>query len=253
MDLYIVQELLHYCNISVKKCSKCSQSVIPYYDLTFVLKGSMVYYVNGQKVTLRENDAIFLKPGTLRSRPQGTEPVKYVSFNFLPNPGAELPLAEYLPRSISADVRKLFSVYTQSHILPAYHSKEKVSNLLNYVLFSLLDHCDLETNNEYVIDAIKYVNAHLTEKLSLQEVSAAVNLSKEYISALFKKEMGKTLTDYINERKMMLAVEMIRNEELPLSEIANSLGYGNYTYFIRVFKKYMGEPPIHFKIKKEGV
>jgi len=72
-------------------------------------------------------------------------------------------------------------------------------------------------------------------------------LSKEYTSYIFKKEIGKTLTDYVNERKMLLAQELIRNGEMSLTDIAVYLGFENYNYFSRLFKRYVEISPLMFK------
>ena len=62
--------------------------------------------------------------------------------------------------------------------------------------------------------------------------------------------MGKTLTDYVNERKMLLAKELILNGEMSLTDISTYLGFDNYNYFSRLFKQYLGITPI--SLKKNG-
>ena len=250
MKNYIVKELRHYCNISVDHCTAIGTELIDFYDLTFVCSGSMTYIANGKTINLGKNDAMFLRPGTERVRLQGTEPVKYVSFNFYMYPDEELPFDEYMPNCISAEIKNLAANFSQSHLLPYYHSREKVTNMLNYILFELLDIVSLGTGNEHVVKIAKYVDEHITGKISLKEVSDHVGLSREYTATVFKKEMGKTVTDFINERKMMLAKEMVLEGELPLTDIAASLGYENYNYFSRLFKRYFDKTPISVKSRK---
>ena len=62
--------------------------------------------------------------------------------------------------------------------------------------------------------------------------------------------MGKTLTDYVNERKMLLTKELILNGEMSLTDISTYLGFDNYNYFSRLFKQYLGITPI--SLKKNG-
>ncbi|MBE6883355.1 MAG: AraC family transcriptional regulator [Ruminococcaceae bacterium] len=247
MKNYIVQKIRHYCNISVDNCSAIDKERIDFYDLTFVCSGSMTYIADGKKITLKRNDALFLRPGTERIRLQGTEPVKYVSFNFDIYPDVELPFESYMPNCISAEIRNLAATFPQSHLLPYYHSKEKAVNMLNYILFELLDIVSLGTNNGYVIKIAKYVDEHMNEKISLRDVSAYTDLSREYTAAIFKREMGKTLTDFINERKMLVAKELILSSGMGLCDIAAHLGYENYNYFSRLFKRYFDNTPIRVK------
>ena len=68
MQSNIVEEIVHYCNVSVKSYTEMTDLLINFYDFTFVLNGSMVYYANGQKIVLEKDDAIFLPPGNVRKR-----------------------------------------------------------------------------------------------------------------------------------------------------------------------------------------
>ena len=107
MSYYLVGELLHYCNISTAACSKIGRRAINYFDFTYVLEGSMVYHVNGTRVRVGRGDAIFLPPGTIRSRDAGGA-VSYVSFNFLPSEGVTFPFEVYMPGCITPDIRRVF-------------------------------------------------------------------------------------------------------------------------------------------------
>ena len=247
MNNYIVRETTHYCNISVKACSPMITHKIDFYDLTFVLSGSMTYIVDGKTYVIGKNDALFLPPGTLCSRLPGNEPVHYVSFNFRSFPELKPSFDILMPNCISKDIRKLVSVFPQSHLSPYYHSHEKISSLLNYILFELIDINSAKSSNEHVLKITNYVEVHLSDKLTLDTICREVNLSREYTSYIFKKETGKTLINYINERKMLLAKELILGHEMSLIDISIHLGYENYNYFSRLFKKFFDVTPISIK------
>ena len=110
-----------------------------------------------------------------------------------------------------------------------------------------MDFYRLKSTNEHVLRMVRYVDLHITEKINLGEISRAVGLTREYASYLFSREMGKTLTDYINEQKLLLAREMLIGDGQGLTDIARSLGFENYHYFSRIFKKYFGMSPIEIK------
>jgi YesN/AraC family two-component response regulator len=243
MIAYIVKELLHYCNVNVKSVSTIESAPINYYDLTFVLKGEMTYIVNGKKHILEENDAVLIPPSAIRERVGSNQNVKYVSYNFTVNDGSELPSAVHLKGIISHDIRSLCQIFSASHVSDIYSTREKVINLLNYILLEINDAVQLESNNKHIIDIIKFINEHISEPITLSTVSESVNLAKEYVSHIFKKETGKTVTDYINERKMMIAKEMLLASHYKLPEIAERLGYDNYSYFSKLFKKQFGASP----------
>ena len=83
LNSYIVSDVIYYCNRSVSHCSPLEDKDLSYYDFTFVLNGSMTYFVNDEKFTIENGDAIFLRPGDSRCRVEGKSPAHYISFNFL--------------------------------------------------------------------------------------------------------------------------------------------------------------------------
>ena len=243
MSAYIVKELLHYCNVSLKRSSHIAAEHIKYYDFTFVLKGSMTYCVDGKTYVLSENDAIFIKPGSLRERIPTNAPVKYVSYNFTVYDDTILPKQPHLKSIISYDIRNMVSIFSASHLSDIYASRDKVMNLLNYILLEIKDIIAFDSSNKHIIEILKYINEHISEPITLSRISEQVNLTKEYVSHVFRKETGKTVTEYINERKLMIAKEMILSTSYPLTYISDRLGYENYSYFTKVFKKQFDTTP----------
>lgn len=247
MDNYLVSEITHYCNISVKRCSALSLRQFKFFDLTFVLSGAMTYEVDGKTYVLEENDAVFIPPNTPRKRLSGNTPVKYVSFNFLLLDGKELSFPTHMKSVVTSDIRRLISAFPQQHLSPYYHSHQKVANILNYILFELQDVVLLPSSNEHTLKIIKYIGEHITERLSLADISQTIGLCKEHVSFLFKREMGTTLTKYVNRQKMLAAKELILSREMNLNEVARFLGYDNYCYFSRLFKQTFDMTPIQMQ------
>lgn len=243
----IVSEIIHYCNVSVDFCIEMPAQTISFYDFTFVLKGKMTYYVNGQKIILEKDDAIFLPPGAVRRREKGKSPLHYVSFNFLLNPGITLSFDTHMKKCITYDIKKLISVYPFSHLSTWFYSKEKCQNILNCILLELIDIQDLNCKNNHVISILKYINEHITEKISLKDIASHLYLSKEYTSYIFKKETGRQLMNYINEQKSLLAKSLILNDRIPPSAVWQQLGFESYDYFSKIFKKYIGTSPAYLK------
>ena len=250
MKNYLVADLLHYCNVSLNACEAIGEDKIDYYDLTFVLKGQMTYTADGNVYVVKKNDAILLPPGTLRSRLADEAPVKFVSFNFTTFSDAALPADRFLQDCISEEVRQIVAAFPQNHLSPYFHSKEKVANILNYVLYELLDTVEVKTRNEHVLHILKFVEEHITEKMSLQSISRMIGLSKEYTAFIFKKETRKTVSEHVNERKMLFAKEIILHNEMSLTALSSYLGYDNYHYFSRLFKRYFKVTPKELKNRK---
>lgn len=251
MQNYLVRELTHYCNISVPYCDRIIERVIPYYDFTYVLEGSMTYVINGKDITITRNDAIFLPPGTRRARRKGTDPVRYVSFNFHLFDDVALPFDCVLRGCISDDTRRLFKLFAQQHLSPKFHSEQKCVNLLNYILFELLDTTAIGAKNEHVIKILRHVEESPAAPHTLRSLSQLVGLTPEYTATVFKRETGKTVTEYVNERRLLLAKSEICNTRRPLTEIATEVGFANYHYFTRLFKKHFDTTPTKMRKRSE--
>lgn len=97
--------------------------------------------------------------------------------------------------------------------------------------------------------AREYVLKHITEHISLSDVASYACVSPGYMSKSFKRVMGMSLVDYINQKKVEKSKEMMRNGEDRIADIASFLGFRNIYYFSKVFRKVEGIPPTDY-IKK---
>ncbi|KRF04148.1 hypothetical protein ASG89_22475 [Paenibacillus sp. Soil766] len=95
----------------------------------------------------------------------------------------------------------------------------------------------------------RYIMEHLSETISLVSIANHLYLNPSYFSRYFKKMTGVNFTDYVNQYKMNLALQMLKNKEISVEIIAAKLGYSDRTYFSKVFKKYNGLSPVDFKNK----
>lgn len=243
MIQYLVDYIEQYSSTEYNKCIRIHPDVIRYYDLTFVLKGHMVYRSNGKEYTVRKNDAIFLRPGTLRERDYEEIDVKYVSYNFYLAEGVNIDLPEYMQSIVTEEIRQLLASFPFPQILGSHYDQEKCSCVLNAVLYELINLYESPSSNKYVQIMLQYINTHITESISLDSISRVTYLSKEYCAYLFKANVGKTIISYVNDKKMQYAKELIIRNEMSLKDIAAYLGFDDYNYFSRLYKKRFGSSP----------
>lgn len=249
MDSNIAKDLLFYCNVAVPACQSITPHLTHYYDLTFVLSGSLTYILDGKTYVINKNDAMLARPNTIRERLKGNTPVSYVNFNFIANDDSIFPNEILLKNIISPTIKHIISAIPQKRLTPLFYTKEKMTNILNYILIELIDNNTSRSRNSYIIEIINYINKNINTALTLTEISEYVHLTREYTSKLFKREMGVTITDFINKNKMKIAKDMIFSEKSNLNDIALQLGYQNYSYFSRTFKKYFQYSPAEYKQK----
>lgn len=94
-----------------------------------------------------------------------------------------------------------------------------------------------------VKDILLFIQEHYAEDISLDQIAQTVDLSRTYVSGLFKKETGINLTNYITNFRIEKAKELLRDTNLRSYEIAVQVGFPEESYFSRTFKKVTGESP----------
>lgn len=108
-----------------------------------------------------------------------------------------------------------------------------------------------EGNEKNVVDqAKKYVENNLDLPLSVNDVAAALYMNADYLSRVFKNEIGTPLKEYIIQRKMESARLLLTTTKLPVSVIASKLGYDNFSYFSQVYRRCIGISPSDERKKK---
>lgn len=94
---------------------------------------------------------------------------------------------------------------------------------------------------------IKYIDDNLSQKLTLSDLCDIFEISSTSMNDLFKQEVNTTVNDFVNQKKINKAIQLIREEDYKIYEIAEMLGYSDYKYFNYVFKKYTDVTPSKFK------
>lgn len=94
-----------------------------------------------------------------------------------------------------------------------------------------------------VANVKKYIQEHIEEKLTLNKVAKEFNISPNYLSILFSKHSDIGFSDYINQKKVEAAKEMMTDGNYKIYEISDKLGFESAFYFSRVFKKVTGMSP----------
>ncbi len=95
--------------------------------------------------------------------------------------------------------------------------------------------------------AIALIDADLTADLSLHALATAQNISDGYLSSLFRRETGQTLTQFVNERRMKAASRLLTTTKLQIQTVAQHCGIVDVHYFSRLFKKHTGMTPLEYR------
>ena len=105
-----------------------------------------------------------------------------------------------------------------------------------------------EAQEERVITGItRYLQEHLKEEISLSVLAEEFHLSAQYISQLFKNEIGVGFLVYLTSIRMEKAKKLLLSTSLSVAEVAEQAGYGDYRVFTKVFKKSEGITPSQYR------
>lgn len=95
--------------------------------------------------------------------------------------------------------------------------------------------------------AMLYIDLNLANPISTKEIAADQFLSPNYLSSRFHEETGKTVSDFILEKRIKMACKLLRTTHLSVQDVAISVGIGDASYFSKQFRKIMGVSPLHYQ------
>ncbi|MDQ2084942.1 response regulator transcription factor [Herbivorax sp. ANBcel31] len=126
---------------------------------------------------------------------------------------------------------------------------EQTTENLKEISRRLLVFVNMKTSsiNPLIKRLLDYVNSSYMEDISIKTLAYKLNTNANYLGQLFKEEMGKYFSDYLNIYRINKAKELLLNKNSKISDISNSVGYKDPAYFYRIFKKYAGLSPKEFK------
>lgn len=132
---------------------------------------------------------------------------------------------------------------------------EDLKRYLSDILLRAIELRDNAAGNQYrslLKQAVNYIDANFQrEDLSLNRVAKEVNISANYLSAVFSQEMKVTFVEYITGKRMEKARELLRSTSLRSGEVAAAVGYRDPHYFSFLFKKTQGCTPRDYRAGRD--
>ncbi|OMG01373.1 DNA-binding response regulator [Paenibacillus sp. FSL R7-0337] len=104
------------------------------------------------------------------------------------------------------------------------------------------------TQQHHLIQQVRqHLAAHLQENLTVKQLAGLYHLNSSYLSVLFKKETGQTISEYVQETRMNKAKELLRDPGIKVYEVAEQVGFQTAAYFTFLFKKTTGTTPQEYR------
>ena len=104
-----------------------------------------------------------------------------------------------------------------------------------------------KAGSKTILQLTRFLQEHLSEEISLSLLAGEFHLSAQYISQLFKSEIGVNFLSYLTNIRMNRAKKLLASTDLPISEVSQQSGYADYRVFTKAFKKAEGVMPSQYR------
>lgn len=103
------------------------------------------------------------------------------------------------------------------------------------------------TSRQRMMGVLEWIRIHAADKISADDAARELNYNADYLARMFKKEMGMPMQEYIQKTKIDRAKEELCRTDRTIKEIANSFGFEDEKYFMKVFRKHQQMTPTQFR------
>ncbi|MEG3301676.1 AraC family transcriptional regulator [Streptococcus suis] len=244
-------------------------------EINYVYRGHCRQRINDQLFDLKEGDILLMDVESRHSiEALGDEDIlinilfqnKDVSINWLKQLQGENSLLYQFLLSDSSQhfkrnnflllhteentpVRQILLEMITEYFLPQDFSQQMLKHYLPLFFYHLArllptveKTVDLQLEESTYAQVLKIIDREYAT-IGLAELAQRLNFNKNYLSNLIKTESGQTFTQLVNQRKLMKAQLLLKTTQLPIQEIALSVGYSNKTYFYDKYKETFGHGP----------
>ncbi len=240
-----------------------------FHKITIFISGNVQYFIEGKTYSLEPYDIVLVNRNDIH-RVQVDSSVPYERIIVYISPGfMEAYRTDHYDLSYCFEkAKKEHSNVLRIHALEksslfkvtnrlerSFSDTEYASDLYRQILFlefmihlnraalkNKAEFLDASLYNPKIVNLIQYINQHLTDSLTMDDLSARVYLSKYYMMRLFKAETGYTIGNYITYRRLLLARSLIL-KGVPITQACLSSGFQDYSTFSRAYKAEFQEPP----------
>ena len=225
--------------------------------VTHIIDGSFTYVLNGKHITARKNDTVILdcfKPHEYYTDDRFESIwIHFNGPNILEIYEEITALHGNLIKSNDYEHIKILLFRIFNNISEKEHISEVNMSLDIYKLIADLSNSASTINHskanydDCVLEAKKYINEHLNEKLTVQTISEIAHISPSHFSRVFKQKTGFSPYDYVLITRLNRAKEYLKKTDLSVSQIAYEVGFNSDTNFIFFFKTNTGMSPNKFR------
>lgn len=249
---YIIPQLDYFVFRTCSADWVMNQNVIDFVDLTYVVEGKAIYYVNQNPYVVEKGDLLCIpKDAARRAVIDPETPMSCYAANLLifDMKGTEksLPFPIHSKIGIREDLISLYQnlniMWTQRPAGAALKIRADMLNLL-YRYFHILYYKNtFEDLDPRLKKVIQYIYDHYSEVIDVDALAGIAGLNTSYFGLLFKKNTGMSVREFINMVRINYAENMLASGQFSVGQTAHRCGFTDAFYFSKVFKKLKGYSP----------
>ncbi|MFJ8237716.1 helix-turn-helix transcriptional regulator [Ureibacillus sp. NPDC094379] len=119
--------------------------------------------------------------------------------------------------------------------------------LIDFYVYFIADRKQPTFRHQTVNKVIMYINDELESDLTVESIANKFHISTSHLSRIFREHVGITLVEYLNVRRVEESQYYLRHTNKSITSISDQFHFCNQSYFTRIFKKYTGVTPKHFR------
>lgn len=148
-------------------------------------------------------------------------------------------------------IRNCFKLNIDDYLLKSNYDESSIVSLM-LKLIKAKEENDHKNENKIsysfeILQILDYLNKNYHKSITLKSISESINYSESYISHIFSKEVGLTITEYLTKIRVENAAALLENTSLKIYEISSKVGFQTVEHFSRSFKKCIGVSPKQYK------
>ncbi len=239
-------------------------------EVVLTLNGTVDYKVEGKKYTVAENDVIIIPPGMQHELSMDDRSSRYL---YLFEPDALLEMRDIKRLGDGFNRVFLLNDHSRTHteirdlLLKAAEVYNRRDMMWNTMCNSLMmqiwvslgqrylssvqkvrPRAESRMDSESINNTLTYISNHYSQELTLDEVAEFAGFSKFYFSRTFKKQTGYSFKDYLCQKRLQVAADLLIRTKKSMRDIAAESGFGSVTTFNRAFREHRGCTPTEYRI-----
>ena len=251
---------------------------VPYHwqenaEILWIQKGELFLKIQEKNYIGKAGDIIYINPRELHGMQSQTPDCTYLAFIFplswfqfaQMDEAAEMylnPLAEgnvqvitQLPSPVAGQAGDIFREIYADYYDSCGNWLMIKANLLRFYACLFQNNLIIYRQQEdsaqvrLLLEIAQYMQTHYKEKLSLKELGQVFHMSPKYFSVFFQKHFSRNLTDYLTSIRIEAAKKLLVESDADMELISQQAGFSSSSYFIRIFREYLGLTPGQYRKK----